>query len=169
MEFVIIGNIVSLVACTLMVIIGFIKKKETILVAQTVQFMLMALSNFILGGFGGAIANGISIVRNLIIIKWKCNVPIKLAMIATQVALSIPTVTSNPITWLPIFAAGLFTWYIDTKCVIKFKAVMIITLFMWTAYDLFHLNYVSVAFDIFTIISTAISICHIKKSEQKPE
>ncbi len=160
------GNIVSLVACTIMVLIGFIKNKDKIIAAQLVQFSLMAVSNFLLGALGGVVANIISIVRNIIIAKKGCSKGIKIALILIQTALSIGTVTLNPISWFPIIATSMFTWYIDTKNIFLFKWIMIITLVMWAVYDLSHQNYVSVWFDICTIISTGVSMVKIKK-EQK--
>ena len=112
---IILGNIVSLLGCTVMVLIGFIKNKDRYIVMQTLQFLLNALSHFLLGGFGGTVASLVSAARNIIIAKWKCTTGIKIALIAVQAALSISTVTANPITWIPIIAAGMFTWYIDTK------------------------------------------------------
>lgn len=164
--YVILGNIVSLIACTTMVLIGFIKHREKIILAQVLQFSLMAISNFLLGGIGGTIANFISIVRNLICAKGHCNKGLKIALIAVQIALSLGTLSLNPITWLPIIANGMFTWYIDTENIIWFKWVMMITLGMWVVYDLSHLNYVSVCFDIFTIISTGFSVFKIRREQR---
>lgn len=168
MENIILGNIVSLMGCTVMVLIGFIKNKDRYIVMQTLQFLLNALSHFLLGGFGGTVASLVSAARNIIIAKWKCTPAIKIAIIAVQVALSISTVTAHPITWIPIIAAGMFTWYIDTKDVMWFKWVIIITLVMWTVYDIWHHNYVSVWFSIFTAVSNGISMVKIHK-ERKAE
>lgn len=164
---VILGNIVSLLACTVMVLIGFIKDKKRYIVVQNIQFGLNGISHLLLGGTGGAIASGISIIRNLIFSKWVCNTLIKIILIVIQTAISIPTVTSNPITWLPIIAAGMFTWYIDTKDVMWFKWVIIITLIMWGVYDIYHQNYVSIWFRIFTITSNGISMVQISKNRKK--
>lgn len=163
---VILGNAVSLLACTVMVLIGFIKNKKRYIIMQNLQFLLNGTSHLLLGGIGGAIASGVSIIRNLIFSKWDCTPVIKIILIVIQTALSLPTVTANPITWLPVIAAGMFTWYIDTKNVMWFKWVIIITLIMWGVYDIYHQNYVSIWFRIFTIISNGISMWKIHK-EQK--
>ncbi len=164
---ILLGNIVSLMGCTVMVLIGFIKNKNKYIIMQTLQFALNALSHFLLGGFGGCIASIISIVRNLIISKWKCTTLIKIALIAAQIVFSISTVTANPITWLPLIAAGMFTWYIDTDDVMWFKWVIIITLIMWAVYDIYHHNYVSVWFSAFTVISNGISMVKIHKERKQ--
>ncbi|MBR5310725.1 MAG: YgjV family protein [Oscillospiraceae bacterium] len=164
--YIILGNLVSLVGCIVMVLIGFIKNKERYIVFQTLQFGLNALSHFLLGGYGGSIAALVSAGRNVIIAKWKCTPAIKIAIIAIQVALSISTVTSNPITWLPLIAAGMFTWYIDTKNVMWFKWVIIITLVMWVVYDIYHHNYVSIWFSAFTVVTNSISMVKIHKERK---
>ena len=167
MNNIIIGNAVSLVGCIVMVLIGFIKNKERYLVMQNLQFGLNALSHFFLGGYGGSIAAIVSIARNLIISKWKCSTSIKLAIIALQIVLSVSTITANPITWLPTISTVMFTWYIDTKDVMWFKWVIIITLSMWIVYDLCHQNYVSIWFSIFTIVTNGISMVKIHKERKE--
>ena len=164
---IILGNIVSLVGCIVMVLIGFIKNQNKYVVFQTLQFLLNALSHFLLGGFGGSIAALVSAARNIIIWKWKCTPLIKILIIAVQIALSIPTITANPITWIPLIGAGLFTWFIDTKDPMLFKWIIIITLIMWVVYDLYHHNVVSVWFSAFTIITNGISMVKIHKERKE--
>lgn len=166
---IILGNIVSLMGCTVMVLIGFIKNKDRYIAMQTLQFGLNAVSHLLLGGIGGAIASCISALRNIIIAKWKCTPLIKIILIALQISLSVPTITANPITWLPLIAAGMFTWYIDTKDVMWFKWVIIITLIMWVVYDIYHHNYVSVWFSAFTVISNGVSMWKIHKERKEAQ
>ena len=52
---ILLGNIVSLMGCTVMVLIGLIKNKDRYIVAQTLQFGLNAFSHFLLGGYGGTV------------------------------------------------------------------------------------------------------------------
>ena len=105
----------------------------------------------------------IAAITATVFTKWDCTPVIKMILIAVQTALSIPTITANPITWLPVIAAAMFTGYIDTKDVMWFKWVIIITLIMWGVYDIYHQNYVSIWFRIFTIISNGISMWKIHK------
>lgn len=161
---IIIANIISVISCTMMVLIGFIKNKNKILLSQCVQFTLMGISHYLLGGMGGLVATVVSIIRNIVFFKFKTSVPLKILFVALSVVLSIGTITPNPVTWLPVIATCMFTWVIDSDDIIKFKWVMIITVCMWFVYDLVHLNFVSAAFDAFSVVSTGISIWQIKKS-----
>lgn len=164
---VIIANVISFVSCTMMMLIGLIKDKNKILGAQCIQFTLMGISHFLLGGIGGVIATVVSILRNLVFFKFKSSALLKIGFIVLQVALSAGTVTLNPVTWLPILATSIFTWVIDTDNIIKFKWVMIISVAMWFVYDSVHLNFISAAFDAFTVASTGWSIFQIKKSTEE--
>lgn len=166
---IIVANIISIVSCTMMVLIGLIKNKNKILAAQCVQFTLMGVSHYLLGGMGGVIATVVSILRNLVFFKCKPSVLLKIIFVVLSVVLSLGTVTLNPITWLPILATSLFTWVIDSEDIIKFKNVMILTVCMWFVYDAYHLNFVSAAFDAFTVVSTAYSVWQIKKEKKAGE
>ena len=163
---IIIANIISIISCTMMVLIGLIKNKNKILLSQCVQFVLMGVSHYLLGGMGGVVATVVSIIRNLVFFKFKITVPLKLLFVALSVGLSLGTVTLNPITWFPILATSLFTWVIDSEDIIKFKNVMILTVCMWFVYDAVHLNFVSAAFDAFTVVSTGYSVWSIKKERK---
>ena len=166
---ILIANIVSIISCTIMVLTGLIKSKSRILMVQCIQFVLMGISHYLLGGMGGVVATIVSILRNLVFFKFKITVPLKLLFIAHSVGLSLGTVSLNPITWLPILATCFFTWVLDSEDIIRFKNVMVLTLFMWLTYDAYHLNFVSAAFDAFTIVSTAYSIWSIKKERKAEE
>lgn len=170
MNTILIGNIVSLIGCTLMVCIGLIKEKRKILSAQCLQFVFLGTGNLILGGFTGFIANVISLSRNLVF-TWKdSSVPLKMLFVALQLLLSAGGLTGNIITWLPVLSTVLFTWFIDLKSEILFKILILICQVMWLVYDFYYHNYVSVTFDIMTMISTTIGIFLIlrdAKTKQK--
>ena len=93
---IIVANIISIVSCTMMVLIGLIKNKNKILAAQCVQFTLMGVSHYLLGGMGGVWATVVSILRNLAFFKFKVTVPLKILFVVLSVVLSLGTVTFNP-------------------------------------------------------------------------
>ena len=166
---VILANVISIVSCAIMVLTGFIKNRIKILLAQCVQFILMAISHYLLGGTGGIVACLVSLARNLVFAKFKTSVPLKLLFMAITIGLSLNTFTLNPITWFPVIATVSFTWVIDSEDIIKFKTVMAVTLCLWFVYDAVHLNFVSAAFDAFTVGSTVYSMYQIKKSGKAEE
>ena len=164
MDLVILGNIFSFLGCGLMVGVGFIRHKRRILSVQCIQFSLQGIANFLLGGMSGVISNIVSILRNLAFSKFKNTVWLKLFFIALQLVLSYKSLASGFINWLPLFAAVLFTWFLDVKSEVQLKLVIIATQVLWLIYDFAHLNYVAVVFDTFTMISNAIGIYMLLRS-----
>ncbi len=166
MRLVLLGNFISFIGCLLMVSIGFLRKKEQILGVQCLQFSVMGISNFLLGGISGTISNLVSVVRNLVFFRKSVTVPLKLFFIALQILLSLGALRRSPLEWLPVLAAGAFTWFLDVKSEVTLKAVIIGTFFLWVVYDLCHRNYVAMTFDILSIFSNAAGIWMIRKGEK---
>ena len=71
-----IGNAICLVGACLMVLTGLIKKKEHVLLTQCAQFGIMGVGNLVLGGVSGLISNLVSILRNVICLKFKFTIPL---------------------------------------------------------------------------------------------
>ena len=115
MNTILLGNAVTFIGALLMVGIGFIKTKKNILRVQCIQFAIMGIGNLILGGVTGFISNAVSILRNLICFKRELTLPLKLLFIAIQIIITGSVNRMGFIGWLPVFAACLFTWFLDTK------------------------------------------------------
>lgn len=165
MNTLLIGNGISFIGCLIMVSIGFLKKKSHILAAQSVQCAFMGLGNLILGGVSGFICNMVTILRNLAFVKLPATTAMKLIFIALQVALSLGSLGDGFVSWLPILAAALFTWFLDTKSEAKLKLVILTTQVMWLIYDLYYRNYVASSFDVMTFVSNLIGLRMILKGK----
>lgn len=164
MNTVLLGNTVALFGAAIMVLIGFIKSKEKMLAAQCVQFAVMGAGNLILGGVTGFIANMVSLVRNVLCFRRSMGVPLKLVFIAVQIVLAMLTKGEGFISWLPIITGCVFTWFIDLKDPVKFKLLIIGCQIAWMFYDISIQNYVSFAFDLFTVFTNLYGIFKIKKA-----
>lgn len=165
MNTLLIGNLISGIGCLLMVGIGFLKRKSHILAAQCVQCAFMGFGNLILGGVSGFIANIVTILRNLVFVKCRNTTALKLFFIALQILLSLGSLGSGLIGWLPILAAALFTWFLDTQSEAKLKIVILTTQVMWLIYDIYYRNYVATAFDVMTMISNVIGLRMILRGQ----
>ncbi|MBR3950158.1 MAG: YgjV family protein [Oscillospiraceae bacterium] len=165
MNTVLIGNLVSGVGCLIMVAIGLLRKNSHILIAQCFQCGFMGVGNLILGGVNGFIANVVSIGRNLIFVKCRTTTALKVGFIGLQLLLSLGSMDDGLICWLPIVATALFTWFLDTKSPLTLKKVILTTQVMWLAYDIYYRNYVTVTFDVMTMVSNFIGYRMIKKTE----
>ena len=160
-----IGNAISMIGCLIMVAIGFLKKKTHILIAQSVQCCFMGFGNLILGGVSGFICNIVTILRNLVFVKYPVTAKLKISFIGLQLLLSLGSMSLNVITWLPLLSASLFTWFLDTASTAKLKIVILCTQVMWLVYDLYYRNYVAAVFDIMTMCSNLIGLFMVIKSK----
>ena len=159
-----IGNAVSMVGCLIMVGIGFLKRKQHILIAQSIQCLFMGAGNLILGGVSGFICNVVTILRNLVFARRDATLFLKLFFIAVQIVLSLGSLDDGLISWLPILAAAVFTWFLDTKSEAKLKVVILSTQVMWLVYDILYHNYVATTFDVLTMCSNLMGLYMIRKS-----
>lgn len=169
MNTIILGNTVALIGAAIMVLIGFIKSKEKMLAAQCLQFVVMGAGNLILGGMSGFIANMVSLVRNLICFKRPLGTVLKLVFIAIQIVLGMISGIDGLISWLPIITGCVFTWFIDLKDPVKFKILIIGCQIAWMFYDISIINYVSFAFDLFTVLTNLFGIWKIKTEKSKAD
>lgn len=165
MNYLLIGNAISMIGCLIMVAIGFLKKKSHILLAQSAQCAFMGFGNLILGGVSGFICNIVTIVRNLVCLKFPVTTGLKIFFIGLQLVLSLGSMSTNWITWLPLISASLFTWFLDTKSAAKLKVVILCTQVMWLTYDLYYRNYVASAFDVMTMCSNTIGLYMLLKKK----
>ena len=161
------GNAIALAGCVLMVAIGFLKKKEQILGVQCVQFALMGAGNLVLGAMAGVISNGVSIARNLVLMKTENKTWIKVTFILVQAVLTLFFSSRELIEWLPVIAVVVYTWFLDIKNPVAFKLMIIGLQVLWVVYDFYYQNYVAFTFDLFTIASTTIGIFMIRKDAKQ--
>ena len=165
MNLLLMGNAISMVGCLIMVLIGFLKKKNHILIAQCIQCLFMGVGNLVLGGVSGFICNIVTIIRNLVFVKFRNTTFLKVFFIVLQLVLSVGTLSAGFISWLPLMAAALFTWCMDTKSAAKLKICILCTQVMWLTYDLYYRNYVASAFDVMTMISNLIGLYIVCKKK----
>lgn len=165
MNWILIGNIISFIGCSLMVLIGLIKRQKTVLAVQCAQFGIQSVANFILGAISGAICGIVGIARNLLIGRVKHVAVWKAVFILVQMGLTFLFDGFGLLVWLPILSAAIFTWFIDVKSPVMFKVVIIFAQSLWIAYDLCYRNFSAMAFDIFTVLSNLVGIWLIKKSK----
>ena len=126
----------------------------------------MGFGNLLLGGTSGFISNMVGIARNLVFAKFRTTTALKIFFILLQLLLSLSSLGDGLISWLPIIAAAMFTWSLDTKSEAKLKEVIITTQVLWLIYDLYYRNYVATTFDVLTMGSNIIGFFMVRKSRQ---
>ncbi len=158
MVYIVLGNIIALIASIIMVYSGMLKSKQKVLYAQTIQICLSVISNIILGGIVGAIVNFISAIRNILCYKDKLNLLSKILITVSVVVLSIKFNNIGMIGFLPLISTIIYLWLMNTKNIIYFKLLIIFTMILWFVYDLFIKSFTSSIFDMMTVITNAYSI-----------
>ena len=161
--FIIIGNIIALIASLLMVYSGFLKEKRKILFVQTVQIGLSVISNIVLGGITGAIINAISMIRNIICYKEKLGTREKIIITILAVVLSLIFNNLGIIGILPVISTVTYVWLMNVKDVRKFKLLIAFTMLMWLIYDTAIKSYTSAIFDFMNLIANVITVFQIRK------
>ena len=164
---IIIGNIIALIASIIMVSIGLFKNKNKMIYMQTIQIGLLVLSNLVLGAVTGSIINSISCIRNILCYKNKLDTKAKIIIILSSTSLSLLFNNQGIIGLLPLFSLIFYTIYMNIKSVVKFKYILMITLFMWFIYDLYIMSYTSACFDLISTITTGIGIYKLKNKRRK--
>lgn len=167
MNLVLIGNLVMFVGSGIMVLTGLLKKKQSILAAQTVQCAIQAVGNYLLGGISGSIAGVVSMIRNLVCIKWGFTLPLKLLFIAAQSALTLAFNRNGLLGLMPLLATSVYIWVMDTTDEKKLKAAIIFTQVCWGLFDIQIHNYVGIVFDCSTILSNALGIYLLLKEARR--
>ena len=158
----IIGNTLALIASLLFVYSGILKRKDKILITQSIQKALSTLSNIVLKGYSGAITHALSFIRNILCYYDKLNILVKIIITILTIILTLLFNNLGVIGLLPLISSILYLWFMDIKDIIKFKYLMLITIVLWGIYDLTIKSYTSFIFGIFSAITTIISIVQIK-------
>lgn len=166
MNTLIIGNALCLVASVIMLLIGLIKNKKRFLGAQCVMNVVFIAGNTVLGGYSGAVANAVTLIRNIVCIKYNLTKPLKLLFIALQVAITAFIGADGILAWLPVFANCVFTWFMDSEDMILLKAVVIVSQAMWLVYDFSIMNYATVLFDFGACVTNGIALFSLVKEKK---
>lgn len=164
MNALLIGNILSFIGCGIMVLGGFIKKKERILSVQCVQFVIQAAANLTLGAKNGFVCGIVSLVRNLVFSKVKTSVSLKLFFMALQLVLSVKALSTGLIELMPLLGGWTFTWFLDSDKEEVLKKAIIASQVMWLVYDFSFQNYAGSVFDFLTICSNIAGIIMLRKA-----
>ena len=160
------GNIVALIASLIMVGTGLIKNKKKIIYFQSIEIGLYVISNFILGGYPGAVINIVNFIRNILCYKEKLGTKEKGIIGLLSIVLTVLFNNMGLIGYLPLLASLIYLYLMNIKGIIKFKLVMIITMIMWLIYDFTIKSYTASLFDLLTAIAAMYSIYQITRKKK---
>ena len=164
---IIIANIIDFVAAIVQVGSGAIKKKRKILIVQTIQLLMQAVSMLLLGGVTGAVSNVLSCFRNFLCYKDKLNIVWKIILIVASIGF---TIALNDQGFLGIIPAAVCTVYIifmDIKDPVKFKLLVTLSFVPWAVYHFILKSYTGAIFDAATVVTNAVTLAKMIKENKK--
>lgn len=161
---IVIANFIMLAGCILLVIAGAAKKARHTVILQTVQLFLAATANFILGGYTGATLNIVSIIRNIIVLKGKYTMLVRIGFVLIMIAAGIYTNNRGLLGYGIILGNAVFTACLGIEREEILKLALAFCILWWAMYDLMNMNYVGAVFDIATFVSSIIGFIRIRKS-----
>ena len=163
----IIGNILCFIAATIMMLMGMIKDRIKFIEAQSLMNVVYIAGYSFLRGTSGIIVNIITLLRNIVCLKWKMTTPIKLGFIIVQVILGIIFDNKGIIAWFPVIACSIFTLYMDCEDAVKLRCVIVGTQILFIFYDWTVRAYTGFAFDILATITNTISLVSLIKERNQ--
>lgn len=164
MYLIIIANFISIIGCILMVSVGYIKNKKIALLVQTIQMILLSITDFMLGSITGTLINILGIIRNMLCYYNKLTTIPIIIIIIISIYFGINHNTLGIIGLLPVINNIIFILFLNTKSKIGFKILIITSMILWLIHDIVIKSYVTALFDVFTIISSIIAIIQLKKT-----
>ena len=162
-----IANIIDFLAALLQVASGSIKKKARILVVQTVQLLMQAVSMLLVGGITGALSNVLSCLRNYLCYKEKLNIFWKAAIILVSVALTVCFNDQGLLGILPVAVCTVYILLMDLKDPIAFKLLVTLSFVPWVFYHFFVGLYVAAVFDALSVLTNAVTLGIMIKEKKR--
>lgn len=160
----ILGNAIMLIASIVMVASGLVKNKKKLLTAQTIQIIIAAIGNGVLGSYSGMTSNFLSGFRNVLEYNKKLTNFTKSLIIVALIILTICFNDIGIIGWLPTISCVIFTIFVTIENIIVLKNIIIFCNILWTIHDFYIMAYTAMIFDILYILANIISIIKIKKA-----
>ena len=163
---ILIANIIDFAAALIQVGSGSIKQKAKILVVQTIQLLMQAISMLLLGGITGTVSNVLSCYRNYLCYKDKLTAFWKAVLIAASIVMTIALNEQGLLGILPAAVCTVYILLMDIKDPVKFKLLVTLSFIPWMVYHFVLKSYVGAIFDAATIITNGITLCMMVKERK---
>ena len=164
---IIIANIIDFVAAIVQVGSGAIKKKSRILIVQTIQLLMQAVSMLLLGGVTGAVSNVLSCFRNFLCYKDKLNVVWKVILIIASIGFTIALNDQGLLGIIPAAVCTIYIIFMDIKDPVKFKLLVTLSFVPWAFYHFILKSYTGAIFDVATVITNAVTLFKMVKDNKE--
>ena len=160
MEFVLI-QVIGAIAFVALVVSYYQKEKKSILFMHIVAYIMFTLHYYLLSGVTGAICNAIALVALLAIyfiekFKWKNKNLVSCIFIILICIINIVTF-QNVFSIFPMIASSIviISFLMNNEDYIR--GIGLISAVCWLIYGVAYKSYISIGFEVFTIIGTFIA------------
>ncbi len=176
----IIANILSLIGNTLFTLSSIFKDKKKILLFQNSNYILAIISEYMTEAYSGMIQEGMSLIRNIILLFVKSNnkiLKLIITLICVLIAVSLGIYFNYEYSdnvwygYLPVLGTIVYSTAVILAFMINFDFVrqelvikigLFINSFIWSTYGFFVKLYPILIFNIITIILCIISLIRIR-------
>ena len=159
-----IATIIAVIGSSLFLFSITAKKKQTMFIYQTIETLLNIIKNILLGGYEGAIAQLIGLIRNILIMT---NTTIKGSEFILPILNFIMGSFINErglLGYLPIVATMIYTYVtLSSSSYLTTKLVLLVNIILWIIYQIIIADYITVLVNITALIMTGLSIYKHKK------
>ncbi|MBE6007910.1 MAG: YgjV family protein [Lachnospiraceae bacterium] len=165
MESLIMGNLCSLAAMITDSISSSRKTAKGVLFVQTISQLFYLIGSVMLKGYSAAVQNAVSIFRNIAAIKEVDSRIVEWTFIIAGVVLGVVFNNRGALGWLPIignleYSIAVFRFK-DNEWALKFA--FLITVILFTIFNVVILNFVGVVSNIIVVVATSIFLIKTKK------
>ncbi len=165
----IIANIIMFAGCILLVLAGATKNPKLTVGLQTGQLAFAATANILLGAYTGAVLNVVAILRNLVVLKDKYIMPVRIGFVFIVIAAGIATNDRGALGYGITMGNAVFTASLGAKRKELVKLALAFCVLWWALYDFANKNYVGAAFDVATFMSSIVGYFRMRREMEKEE
>lgn len=154
-----IATIIAVIGSGLFLFSITAKKKQTMFIYQTIETLLSIVKNILLGGYEGAIAQLIGLIRNILIMT---NTTIKGSEFILPTLNFIMGIFINErglLGYLPIIATMIYSYVtLSSSSYLTTKLVLLLNIILWIIYQIIIADYITALVNTVALIMTGISI-----------
>lgn len=159
----IIGNGLGLISTLLVVASGAVKSRRTSVLLQFLHEAACSCGDLVLGGYSGAIVDGVDAVRDVLSYRNKLTQRLKMVLIFVASALIFYFNNLGLIGLLPLVATVFYTLNINTQDPVRYKLCLMLTWVLGLIYNLAILSLVGAAVQAAALVGGAISLVRLRR------
>lgn len=164
---IIIGNLLALAAALLAILSGMVKSRKKSVLLQFLHEFCCASGDLVLGGYSGAIVDGVDAVRDVLSYRNKLSQNLKFVLIFIASALIF---YFNDMGWLgllPLIATVFYTLTINIQDPVKYKLCLMVTWVLSLIYNLAISSFVGALVQAFALAGGLFSLFRLRRSQSR--